>query len=67
MLDSIPFIGWLIRNLARRKGRTSLSVSVTVNGNIKDSVVNINVNAPDQRVDLGSREIDVDVGEQPPD
>lgn len=67
MLDSIPFIGWLIRNLARREGRTSLSVSVTVNGTIKDSVVNINVNAPDQRVDLGSREIDVDVGEQPPD
>ena len=63
MLDSLPIIGWLIRNLARRKRSTSLSVSVTVNGDVNDSVININIRNPGERVDFESREFGVDVGE----
>lgn len=65
MLDSIPILGWLLRKLARQRRPTSLSVSVTVNGDINDSVININVRNPGQRVDLESREFDVDLDAQP--
>ena len=56
MLDSIPFLGWLIRNLVRRKGRTSLSAGVSVNGDTRNQR---------ERVDLESSWFGNDASKQP--